>query len=158
VINWFGPLEVNHKNYSIVDKIEAVMEKEWFFGDISKERAEDLLAGMCVYVSFFRLFSACFFAFMFVFVLLMKKKVFFWRYFQGKGSRLLAGVFFSVFVFFPVFFCLLFAFFVFCYGKWFFGDISKERAQDLSAGMCVFLYVCFFSGFFSVVFLLCLKK
>jgi len=44
VINWFGPLEVNHKNYSIVDKMEAVMEKEWFFGDISKERAEELLA------------------------------------------------------------------------------------------------------------------
>jgi len=44
VINWFGPLEVNHKNYSIVDKMEAVMEKEYFFGDISKERAEDLLA------------------------------------------------------------------------------------------------------------------
>jgi hypothetical protein len=45
IINWFGPLVLEHKGFSILDKIRVLMMKDWFHGDISKETAEDLLAG-----------------------------------------------------------------------------------------------------------------
>jgi len=43
--NWFGPIVIDHKGFSILDKLKAVMQKEWFHGFITKEVAEDLLAG-----------------------------------------------------------------------------------------------------------------
>jgi len=45
IINWFGPLTLDHKGFSLLDKIRVLMMKDWFHGDISKETAEDLLAG-----------------------------------------------------------------------------------------------------------------
>jgi len=45
IINWFGPLIKEHKGFSILDKIRVLMQKEWFHGDIDKQRSEDLLSG-----------------------------------------------------------------------------------------------------------------
>lgn len=45
IINWFGPVIRDHKGFSILDKIRVLMQKEWFHGDIDKQRAEDLLSG-----------------------------------------------------------------------------------------------------------------
>jgi len=45
LLNWFGPLVVDHGGFSVLDKIRSLMMKDWFHGDISKEAAEDLLAG-----------------------------------------------------------------------------------------------------------------
>lgn len=45
VLNWFGPLIREHKGFSILDKIRVLMQKDWFHGDIDKQRAEDLLSG-----------------------------------------------------------------------------------------------------------------
>lgn len=45
IINWFGPIVLDHKGFSILDKMRVSMQKEWFHGDISKDAAEDLLAG-----------------------------------------------------------------------------------------------------------------
>jgi len=43
LLNWFGPIVIEHKGFSILDKIRVLMQKEWFHGDISKEVSEDLL-------------------------------------------------------------------------------------------------------------------
>jgi len=40
-INWFGPIDIRS---SIIDKMCSVMEKPWFFGDFTKEQAEESLA------------------------------------------------------------------------------------------------------------------
>jgi len=45
VINWFGPLILDHKGYTILDKVQSYMKMEWFHGDVNKENAENLLAG-----------------------------------------------------------------------------------------------------------------
>jgi len=44
VMDWFGPVVIDHKGFSILDKIRVLMQKDWFHGDISKETAEDLLS------------------------------------------------------------------------------------------------------------------
>jgi len=45
VVNQFGPLVVDHKGISMLDKIRASMQKDYFHGDISKTAAEELLSG-----------------------------------------------------------------------------------------------------------------
>ena len=45
IINWFGPVVLDHKGFSVLDKMRVLMQKEWFHGDIPKDAAEDLLAG-----------------------------------------------------------------------------------------------------------------
>jgi len=44
VIDWFGPIVLDHKGFSVLDKIRVLMQKDWFHGDVSKEAAEDLLS------------------------------------------------------------------------------------------------------------------
>jgi len=44
-LDWFGPLVVDHKGFTILDKMKTIMHKEWFHGFISKETAQDLLSG-----------------------------------------------------------------------------------------------------------------
>jgi len=45
LLNWFGPVVLDHKGFSVLDKIRVLMQKEWFHGDINKQNAEDFLAG-----------------------------------------------------------------------------------------------------------------
>jgi len=45
LLDWFGPLVVDHHGFSILEKMKASMQKEWFHGFISKEVSEDLLSG-----------------------------------------------------------------------------------------------------------------
>jgi len=45
LLDWFGPIVIEHKGFSLLDKIRVLMQKEWFHGDISKETSEDLLSG-----------------------------------------------------------------------------------------------------------------
>lgn len=45
VIDWFSPLEINHKGFSILDKMRNLMEQDWFHGDVTKYTAENSLAG-----------------------------------------------------------------------------------------------------------------
>jgi len=45
IISWFGPVTFDHKGKTLLDKMKDLMQKDWFHGDIDKQRAEDLLSG-----------------------------------------------------------------------------------------------------------------
>jgi len=45
IISWFGPIVLDHKGFTILDKLRILMQKDWFHGDIDKQRSEDLLSG-----------------------------------------------------------------------------------------------------------------
>lgn len=45
IIRWFGPVVKEQKGFSILDNMRVLMQKDWFHGDIEKQRAEDLLSG-----------------------------------------------------------------------------------------------------------------
>eukprot|EP01116_Phalansterium_solitarium_P021022 TRINITY_DN6399_c0_g1_i2.p1 TRINITY_DN6399_c0_g1~~TRINITY_DN6399_c0_g1_i2.p1 ORF type:complete len:531 (+),score=104.83 TRINITY_DN6399_c0_g1_i2:286-1878(+) len=45
VLNCFGPLRLDYKGFSFLDKIRVLMQREWFHGDIDQSEAENLLSG-----------------------------------------------------------------------------------------------------------------
>jgi len=45
ILNCFGPLRLDYKGFSFLDKIRVLMQREWFHGDIDQSRAENLLSG-----------------------------------------------------------------------------------------------------------------
>lgn len=44
VMDWFAPLEINHKGFSILDTMRNLMQQNWFHGDVLRTTAENSLA------------------------------------------------------------------------------------------------------------------
>jgi len=44
MLNCFGPLRLDSKGFTFLDKVRVLMQREWFHGDIDQADAENLLA------------------------------------------------------------------------------------------------------------------